>query len=160
MTAERREAAGYLKAEHRMSERMACRAIELSRTVCRYSQRDKGDGPLIDALTELAKNHSDLGFGKFYGMLRNDGHGWNHKRVHRVYCAMKLNKRRKYMRRLPPRDPAPLSVPEEVNQSWSADFMSDALWDGRRFRKFNVIDDCRREALAIEIDPICHRKEW
>jgi len=53
---------------------------------------------------------------------------------------------------LPPRTPEPLAVPEEFNQSWSADFMSDALADGRRFRTFNVIDDHRREALAIEID--------
>ncbi len=30
--------------------------------------------------------------------------------------------------------------------------MSDALWDGRRFRTFNVVDDYNREALAIEID--------
>lgn len=35
---------------------------------------------------------------------------------------------------------------------WSADFMSDALWDGRRFRTFNVVDDFNREALAVEID--------
>lgn len=30
--------------------------------------------------------------------------------------------------------------------------MSDALWDGRRFRTFNVIDDFTRECLAIETD--------
>lgn len=43
-------------------------------------------------------------------------------------------------------------MPEEVNQVWSTDFMSDALRDGRRFRTFNVIDDFNREALAVEID--------
>ena len=41
---------------------------------------------------------------------------------------------------------------EQIIGSWSIDFMSDALWDGRRFRAFNVIDDFRREALAIEVD--------
>lgn len=46
----------------------------------------------------------------------------------------------------------PLAVPLRANQVWSADFMSYALWDGRRFRTFNVIDDFNREALAIEID--------
>jgi len=28
----------------------------------------------------------------------------------------------------------------------------DALWDGRRFRTFNVVDDFNREALAIVVD--------
>ena len=32
------------------------------------------------------------------------------------------------------------------------DFMSDALMSGRRFRTFNVVDDCNREILASEVD--------
>jgi len=43
-------------------------------------------------------------------------------------------------------------VGERVNACWSADFISDALWDGRKFRTFNVVDDYNREALAVEID--------
>lgn len=39
-----------------------------------------------------------------------------------------------------------------MNECWSADFMSDALWGDRRFRTFNVVDDFNREALAIEVD--------
>src|SRR5687768_10000558 len=80
------------------------------------------------------------------------GSGWNHKRVYRIYCALKLNKRRKGKRRLPTRCPAPLVVPEAMNECWSADFMSDALWGDRRFRTFNVVDDFNREGLAIEVD--------
>lgn len=45
-----------------------------------------------------------------------------------------------------------LATPEAINQSWSVDFMHDALVSGRRFRTFNVVDDFNREALAIEID--------
>lgn len=54
--------------------------------------------------------------------------------------------------RLPVRNPAPLATPEALNQSWSIDFMHDALTCGRRFRTLNVVDDFNREALAIEID--------
>lgn len=50
------------------------------------------------------------------------------------------------------RNPIPLVTPEAMNQSWSIDFMHDALVCGRRFRTFNVVDDFNREALAIEID--------
>lgn len=42
-----------------------------------------------------------------------------------------------------------LIQPEDINQCWSMDFMSDALVNGRRIRTANVIDDCNREALGI-----------
>lgn len=42
--------------------------------------------------------------------------------------------------------------PTQPNQVWSADFMSDGLYSGLRFRTFNVLDDFKRESLAIEID--------
>jgi transposase InsO family protein len=40
-----------------------------------------------------------------------------------------------------------------INQSWSMDFVSDALFDGRRIRALTVVDDCSRESLAIEVGP-------
>jgi putative transposase len=49
-------------------------------------------------------------------------------------------------------NPAPLATPQALNQSWSIDFMHDALVCSRRLRTFNVVDDFNHEALAIEID--------
>ena len=65
---------------------------------------------------------------------------------------MGLNVRRQGKRRLPNRNPQPLCVPAESNQTLSVDFKSYSLYDGRTFRTFNVVDDFNREALAIEID--------
>ena len=107
---------------------------------------------MVDTLLELSERYPRYGFGKLFPIIRRHGFKWNHKRVHRVYCTLKLNMRRKGKRRLPNRQPSPLSVPESMNQCWSIDFMSDSLYSGRRFRTFNVVDDFNREALAIEID--------
>jgi putative transposase len=87
-----------------------------------------------------------------FPIIRRRGYPWNHKRVYRIYCALNLNIRRRSKKRLPSRNPEPLSVPESINQCWSADFMSDALWSGQRFRTFNLIDDYNREALTIDVD--------
>lgn len=126
--------------------------MSLRRSVYRYRPRPSCDGEIIKLLLELAHGRPEQGFGKLFKRLRRLGHAWNHKRVYRVYCGLKLNKRRKGKRRLPTRNPAPLAVTQTMNECWSADFMSDALWDGRRYRTFNVVDDFNREALAIEVD--------
>jgi putative transposase len=38
-----------------------------------------------------------------------------------------------------------------LNTTWALDCMHDALYDGRRFRVLNVLDEGNREALAAEI---------
>jgi len=96
--------------------------------------------------------HPRYGFWKSFRMLRRQGRPWNHKRVYRVYCNLHLNQKRRAKKRLPLRVKQPLAVPQMPNQVWSADFMSDALYRGTRFRTFNVIDDFNREVLAVEID--------
>lgn len=126
--------------------------MNLSRSVYRYQPNLEKDKPVIGALLDLVSRHPKFGFRKLFLILRRNGHPWNHKRVYRVYCALKLNFRRKGKRRFPSRNPEPLKVPQGPNLSWSADFMSDALKDGRRIRTFNVVDDFNREALAIEVD--------
>jgi putative transposase len=132
----------------------SCRCVGLSRSGWYRVPTDRlaRDGEVIAALNGLVKEFPRSGFWKYVDLLANRGHPWNHKRIYRVYCDMRLNQPRRTKRRVPERDPIPLVVPQRPNQIWSADFMSDALYQGGRFRLFNVIDDFNREAVAIEVD--------
>ena len=114
-----------------------------------YYESRKDDSELIDKLNELAELLPTRGLDEYYGRLRAQGYSWNRKRVYRVYKLLRLQLRRKRKRRLPSRNPKPLEVPTVPNYSWSMDFMSDALENGRKIRVFNVIDDFNREALWV-----------
>jgi putative transposase len=103
------------------------------------------------ALGALVEQHGRWGFWKCFDRLHLDGRPWNHKRVHRVYCAMRLNLPRRTKRRVPHRLRQPLIAPTTLNSVWALDFMLDALYGGRRFRTLNILDEANREALAIEI---------
>ena len=126
--------------------------LNISRTAYRYQSKKPADAEIRQQLQILAERKPRWGFGKMRDYLRNQGYGWNHKRIRRVYREMKLNLRVKPKRRLPTRDPKPLVQPDQVNESWSLDFMSDSLSNGRAFRTLNIIDDFNREALWIEVD--------
>ena len=40
-------------------------------------------------------------------------------------------------------------MPGATNESWSMDFVSDSLFNGRRFRALTIVDNFIRECLAI-----------
>ena len=141
----------YARQEHDSSLR-ACRLISISDSSYRYRPMMNKDHAVIAGIQVAVERYPAYGFGKLFHILRRQGHAWNRKRVHRVYCPLNLNMRRRGKERLPSRNPEKLSVPSVINQSGSMDFMSDSLVCGRRFRTFNVVDDFNREALAIEID--------
>jgi len=109
------------------------------------------DRPVIELLNGRVARRPRWGFWKLYDRSRLDGERINHKRLHRVYCAMKLNLPRRTKRKLPTRIRQPLLAPDRLNEIWALDFMADALYGGRPFRALNVIDEGNREVLGIEI---------
>ena len=46
---------------------------------------------MIAALTDVVARYPRGGFWKCFDRLRVEGRSWNHKHVHRVYCALRLN---------------------------------------------------------------------
>ncbi len=143
---------GFMVEEHGVSHRQACKAVSLPRSTYQYQPRPKDDSLITEQLQLLVEKHPSIGFWQCFYRLRKMGHGWNHKRVYRVYSRLRLNIRRRHRKRLPARVKQALFQPERINQVWSIDFMSDSLWDGRRFRLLNIVDDFNREILTMEAD--------
>jgi putative transposase len=132
----------------------ACQAGGLSRATYYRSLVDwaRRDAAVIEALTRLATTKPRWGFWKYVDWLRLTGHRWNHKRLWRVYCRLRLNLPRRTKKRLPVRPVHPMDVIPQPNVVWALDFMSDTLYGGRRFRTLNILDEGVREVLAIEVD--------
>jgi putative transposase len=148
----KRAAVVVLLEEHRLSRAQACKIVGLSRSALYRPLVDLAarDAPVIDVLNEIVAQRSRWGFWKCFHRLRADGHRWNHKRVHRVYCGMRLNMQRKAKKRFITRERQPLLASSDLNRVWALDFMRDTMYDGRPFRTLNVIDEGNREALRIE----------
>ncbi|GAB6178619.1 hypothetical protein JCM16814_35110 [Desulfobaculum senezii] len=134
-----------------LSVRKACAAMGISRSYYTYKLHPRDDSDVIAALTALAEKKPTWGCSKLFNVLRQQGKPWNHKKVWRVYCLLKMNLKRKAKKRLPQTARTAVAQPLAPNHCWSIDFMRDTLYCGRVFRTFNA-DDYNREALAVEID--------
>jgi putative transposase len=121
----------------------------LSRSVYYRKPKRNDDDKIKLVLLRLAKKYIRWGFDKMTAEIKRQGKPWNHKRIRRIYCELKLNLRNKPKKRLPARERLSLLQPIKPNYCWSIDFMSDALENKQRIRTFNVIDDFNRQALGI-----------
>lgn len=150
----RREMALKAVEQKQVSIRTACVAFSISETCYRYRARLSSENETIaDWLIRLTNSQRNWGFGLCFLYLRNvKQFRWNHKRVYRIYRELELNLRIKPRKRIVREKPEPLTVPSQINEVWSMDFMHDQLADGRSIRLFNVIDDFNREGLCIEVD--------
>jgi putative transposase len=126
--------------------------LEISRSAYRYQTQRESDDPVKAVLKDLAEHKPTWGVEKMTDLIRQKHPEWNHKRIRRIYLDLGLNLRVKHKKRLPSRNPQPLSQPERANQSWSLDFMSDSFAGGRPFRTLNILDDFNREVIWIEVD--------
>jgi len=101
-------------------------------------------------MKEIAAVRVRYGFWRIYILLRREGFMDNHKRMYRVYKEEGLNLRSKR----PRRNKAAAHRMERpdisnINQCWSMDFVSDQLFDGRRFRALTIVDNFSRKCISI-----------
>jgi putative transposase len=138
---------------HGVSERRSCVALGVGRSSIRYRSTKSDQAPPRMRICDLAKSRVRYGYFRIYILLRREGWRVNHKRVYRLYRDEGLSLRLKRPRRhvgAAHRERQPAAL--RPNERWSMNFVSAALFDGRRLRALTIVDAFTREALAIEVD--------
>ena len=137
---------------HGVSERRACRALDVDRSSHRYRSRRPDDAALRDRLRALAHARRRFGYRRLFILLRRDGEAAERNRIYRLYCEEGLSVRKRRARRRAVGTRAPILIEARKNARWSVDFVHDQMANGRRFRVVNVVDDVTRECLAAIAD--------
>jgi putative transposase len=148
----RREAVSHVMQTHQIGVTRACGLIGISRSLYRYQPTRPDDGKLKERLCELAGYKRRYGYRRLHVLLCREGWEINHRRTYRVYHDAGLMVRKRKRKRIASVVRQVKPQPTAPNESWSMDFVSDGLADGRRLRCLNVVDDFTKQCLVIEID--------
>jgi putative transposase len=148
----KREAVTHLMTAHPLGVTRACGLIGISRSLYRYQAKRPCDMALKDRLSELAAQKRRYGYRRLHVLLRREGWQHNAKRTYRVYHEAGLMVRKRKRKRIAGVERIVKLPPLVPNDSWSMDFVSDGLVDGRRVRCLNIVDDFTKQCLAIEVD--------
>jgi putative transposase len=140
-----------IKERGQLSERRACTLVGLSRDAYRNpAASSASNAALADAIKQVALERRRWGY-RLIGDYLRPSHGANHKRVWRLYkeLGLQVRKRRK---KKSGNTRVPLVAAAHANQTWSMDFVSDALDSGRRIKTLVVADDYTHECVQIACD--------
>jgi len=149
----RRKLVRNLQERYRISERRGCAVLQFDRSSHRYRSNRDDQAYLRSRIREIAAARVRFGHRRIYIVLRREGIVVNHKRVRRLYREEGLNLRlRRPRRHVSAAQRVERPVVNGPNEVWSMDFVSDALFDGRRLRALTLLDIYTRESLAIEVD--------
>jgi len=127
--------------------------MSMSRSSFSYQAKARDCSAIRQRMREITQTRIHYGCERIFVMLRREGWRDNHKRVHRLYKEEGLSLRLCRPRRnRSARRRQPIKRATAANTLWGMDFVSDALFDGRRFRLLTVIDHFTHECLDIVVD--------
>lgn len=136
-----------------ISERRACRLAGLSRDAFRHEPVPTPATQALSArLIELAQVRRRFGYRRLHDLLKPEFPTVNHKKVYRLYQEAKLSVRRRRKAKRPVGERQKLLAACMPNDTWSMDFVFDALANGRRIKCLTIVDDFTRESVDIAVD--------
>jgi len=136
--------------EHGLSERQACRVIDLSRCATRYVEQERHPA-LVERIRQLARENPRYGYRRIWAVLRQEGVFVNRKTVHRICqrLGLQINRIRPKKKRL-----QSAMYPHQAmypNHVWTMDFVHDRMANNNSLRMLTLVDEYTRECLDIPV---------
>ena len=129
------------------SERRACGQLAVLLALLRYRKRETKDAEsnerLRTRLRGLAEERRRWRYRRLQVLLQREGWMVNIKRTYRIYVEEKLTVRRR-RRRIAAPARGLLAAPLRANETWTMDFLHDALATGRKLRTLSIEDAYKR----------------
>lgn len=142
----------YLVRGHGVSERRACRVVQLHRSNRYYRSRKDPRLELRSRMREITQTRVRYGYRRVHVLLKREGWRVGRSQLFRLYQEEQLQLRTKRPRR------RKMAVARRArfrarrpNEAWAMDFVADQLVGGRAIRALTIVDVHTREALAIEV---------
>jgi putative transposase len=140
-----------------ISQRRACRALDLARSSLRYQPvvRDE-QVALARRVEELAAAHPRFGYRRIWALLDREGWTVNKKAVRRLYRQLGLKVAQPRANPKPRREHGQdqnachLRPSRGKDDVWTWDFIFDRTSDGRSLKWLSIVDEYTRECLALE----------
>ncbi len=139
----------------KVSERRACKVINLHRATKRYETReDQTNKTITPRILYYAGEYGRYGYKRITALVRAEGYKVNHKRVYKIWRkeGLKVPSKQPKRSRLWLNDGSCIRKrPEYKNHVWSYDFVHDYTHDGRTIKMLTIIDEFTRQCLTIKV---------
>lgn len=141
--------------KYSVSERCACQALGINRSIIRYINKKPDDEEALKAdITRLAEKYGRYGYRRITELLKAEGWRINHKRVERIWRSegLRVPKKQRKRGRLYLNDGSIVRKKAVFeNHVWSYDFVEDKLHNGKTIKMLTIIDEYTRKCLKIHV---------
>jgi putative transposase len=140
-----------------VSQRRACKVLDISRSTQRYQGRQDTDElqRLVARMHELVRAYPRYGYRFIGAKLRQEGWHVNAKKIYRLWRreGFKVPRKTRKKRRLGHSGNSCVRRrAERPDHVWTWDFINDRTTTGQPLKWFAITDEFTRECLALEVD--------
>lgn len=145
-------AVSFLQTTYAVSERRACRVLQVVRSSHRSQRKRTDEVKLVGRIHALSQAYPRYGYRKIYWLLKKEEVVVGRERVRQIRrregLAVKTQAKR---RRCLGRSTATVRHAQSPHDVWSYDFVHDATATGATLKCLTVIDEFTRVALAVVV---------